>query len=218
MPREIFLQNLAKLENKVCVLGYGVEENLAKSVTAFIEHNSKQAQQLIDYDLVVNQQRVEIVIECLTLIATQQPTGADLRSLAANIEIAGELERIHDYIKGIGRVILDRSDQEIPTETQDRFMKMVTITRGMLHAAIESFNAVTVETARDIPNRDREVDKLFWEGSHELAIAVTEDESTYQKYHTLQLVLNYLERTGDRVTNICEWIIYKGTGDYHEIN
>jgi phosphate transport system protein len=114
MTREIFDRSLKALQDKVLGLGSAVEENLVRAAKALIDADRQLAQQLIDFDSWVNTQRIEIVLECLTLIATQQPTGSDMRSLAANIEIAGELERIHDYVKGIGKIVLMMAVQEIP--------------------------------------------------------------------------------------------------------
>jgi len=44
--------------------------------------------------------------DALVLMATQQPLAGDLRTLAAVLEIATELERMGDYAKGIARICL----------------------------------------------------------------------------------------------------------------
>ena len=218
MPREAFDRDLQSLKERVIALGNIVEAGLVNAVTVFIENDKNKAQTLIDADAQVNQKRVEIVMECLTLIATQAPTASDMRSLATNIEVTGELERIHDYVKGIGKMTLLRPDESLPENIEDMLTSMAATSQSMFQDALRAFNDIDVEAAKSIPYRDFEVDRLFQEGSHELAISVTDDESTYQKFHSIQQVLNFMERAADRVTNICEWIIYWGIGEYTEIN
>lgn len=216
MAREMFDRSLKTVQDKVLGLGSAVEENLVKAARALVGKDRQVAQQLIDFDNWVNTQRIEIVLECLTLIATQQPTGSDMRSLATNIEIAGELERIHDYVKGIGKIVLAMDGQAIPEPVNALLPAMAEITNEMLHAAMNAFAEVDVAAARAIPLRDDEVDEMYKTASHALAVSVTTDISTYEHSNGLQWAIHNLERSADRVINICEWIVYKGTGRYVE--
>ena len=102
MTRESFARELKILDTKILRLGSAVEEGIMKSAVALKTRDLRTSREMIDLDEWVNQQRIEIMMGSFTLIATQQPTGPDMRSLAATLEIAGELERIHDYVKGIG--------------------------------------------------------------------------------------------------------------------
>lgn len=221
MTREVFDRDLKNLQNKILSLGSAVEEDLEKSVNALFTGNRAVSQQMIDFDSWVNEQRIEIVMSCLTLIATQQPTGSDMRSLAANIEIAGELERIHDYVKGIGKISIMLSDGIIPTEMSKLahyLPQMASITRGMLHEALEAFTNHDEVTIKAIPLRDNEVDELFKKATHVLAISVTNELATYEQSNILQWAVHNLERSADRVVNICEWVSYMITGDYAEMD
>lgn len=218
MAREMFDRSLKTVQDKVLGLGSAVEENLIKAAKALVAKDRQMAQQLIDFDSWVNTQRIEIVLECLTLIATQQPTGSDMRSLATNIEIAGELERIHDYVKGIGKIVLTTGILEFPESARSVLPAMAEITNEMLHAAMLAYVEVDVTAARAIPLRDDEVDALYKTASHALAVSVTTDISTYEQSNGLQWAYHNLERSADRVTNICEWIVYKGTGRYVEFD
>ena len=107
MTREHFDRDLGTVKTKVLALGSEVGLNLGKVSDALVSRNSLLAQALIDYDDHVNSERIDIMMNCLTLIATQQPMASDLRFIAAVIEITGELERIHDYVKGIAKTSLE---------------------------------------------------------------------------------------------------------------
>jgi phosphate transport system protein len=221
MAREAFDRDLTNLQNKILSLGSAVEEDLEKSVNALFTGNIATSKKLIEFDTWVNEQRVEIVMGCLTLIATQQPTGSDMRTLAANIEIAGELERIHDYVKGIGRISLMLNEMVIPSEMSKLALylpKMARITSEMLRDALDAFANRDADAVRKIPPRDDEVDELFKEASHFLAISVNDEIATFEQSNILQWAVHNLERSADRVTNICEWVFYMVTGDYTELD
>lgn len=164
MTRQVFDRDLTNLQNKLLSLGSAVEEDLEKSVNALFTGNIAVSQRLIDFDKWVNEQRIEIVMSCLTLIATQQPAGPDMRRLAATIEIAGELERIHDYVKGIGKIAIMLSEGVIPTEMSKLthyLPQMAAITRQMLHDALDAFTNHDAAAARAIPLRDQDVDEFY---------------------------------------------------------
>ena len=224
MTRQVFDRELKDLQNKLLSLGSAVEEDLEKSVNALFTGNKAISQQLIDFDDWVNSQRIEIVMGCLTLIATQQPTGKDMRALAANIEIAGELERIHDYVKGISRISLMLGDEAFVMEPSEMaklkqyLPQMASITQGMLHDALDAFTNHDADMIKTIPPRDDDVDMLFKEATHVLAISVTNEISTYEQSNILQWAVHHLQRSADRVINICEWVLYMITGNYAEMD
>jgi phosphate transport system protein len=223
MAREVFDRDLINLQNRLLSLGSAVEEDLERSVNALFTGNKAVSQQMIDFDDWVNTQRIEIVMDCLRLIATQQPAGSDMRTLAANIEIAGELERIHDYVKGIGKISLMLADDitgVVPSEMaklKQYMPQMASIAREMLHDALAAFTYQDAE-AKAIPPRDSEVDKLYKKASHLLAISVTNEIATYEQSNILQWAVHNLERSADRVINICEWVLYMITGKYAEMD
>ena len=64
----------------------------------------EKAAQIIAADRSVRERRYAIERKTFVLIATQQPMVVDLRTLAAVLEIATELERMGDYAKGIAKI------------------------------------------------------------------------------------------------------------------
>ena len=115
MLRETFTHDLRKLQDEVLRTSSEVEQNLTAVADAFIRRDHRKAQQLIKADEWVNERRIEIGMTSLQLIATQQPIAGDMRLLATTFEIIGELERIHDYVKGIAKISLMIGDEELPS-------------------------------------------------------------------------------------------------------
>ncbi len=85
-------------------LGSMVEQQLIGAVAALKKRDIDASQVIIDTDEQINQRRYSIEEKVMIVIATQQPMAHDLRSLASILEIAGELERMGDYAKGIATI------------------------------------------------------------------------------------------------------------------
>jgi phosphate transport system protein len=218
MLREYFDRELDQLDEKILRLGNAVEENIVFAVAALQKRDMDASRRLIEFDEWINEQRIEIMMGCFTLIATQQPTGPDMRSLAATISIAGELERIHDYVKGIGKISLTLGERSLLDQVVEPLLRMAEVTSGMLGQALAAFAAKDADLARSLPVQDDEVDALYTEISHTLAMTVTEENITYEKANLVQWAVHNLERSADRVINICEWVVYKATGKYVELD
>ncbi len=112
-----------------------VEEALVEAVDALKRHDLEKAAQIIDADRAVNERRYAIEHETFVLIATQQPMAVDLRTLAAVLEIATELERIGDYAKGIARITLKMGTEPFVKPLID-IPRMAEKARSMLHRAL----------------------------------------------------------------------------------
>ena len=155
--------------------------------------------------------------EALTLIATQQPMAGDMRLTAAAIEISGELERINDYVKGIARITLMIGPEPLP-DAMDGLPLMAQKTKDMLHKALDAASRNDADLARTIPAEDDEVDELFNETYRRLVTFVGENPDKIELANHLEWAAHNLERAADRVTNICEWVVYITTGEYIEMD
>jgi phosphate transport system protein len=217
MVRSNFERELQKLRDQILTLGSQVGENIVLSVDVLQDRNIIAAQQLINGDKEVNQKRIKIMNEALTLIATQQPMAGDMRLTAAAIEISGELERINDYVKGIARITLMIGPEPLP-DAMDGLPLMAQKARDMLNKALDAASRNDADLARTIPAEDDEVDELFNETYRRLVTFVGENPDKIELANHLEWAAHNLERAADRVTNICEWVVYITTGEYIEMD
>jgi phosphate transport system protein len=139
-----------------------------------------------------------------------------LRVLASIIDIAGELERIGDYAKGIALINKKMGDQPLLKPLID-IPRMAEISVDMLHRALEAFVNVDEDLAWEIPLGDDLVDDLYNQVYRELVTYMIADPSTIDRANFLLWVAHNLERSADRVTNICERTLFVATGELHEI-
>jgi phosphate transport system protein len=197
-------------------MGSEVIENLTKIVEALIQRKHSRAQLIIDTDQWVNERQIEVQMQALTTIATQQPTASDMRLIAATMEIAGELERIHDYIKGIGRISLRIGEKEIPPSLTTHMMEMAAKTEEMLAQTLAAYSKRDHLLCVHVPAADDEVDELYNLTYRAMIAYLMENNQDFEKAQQLEWAAHNLERSADRVTNICEWIVYLSTGVYKE--
>ena len=218
MLRTTFEKELQSLEDQIISLGNQVEENIVKSVEALIQRDLAASQAFITADVQVNEKRIQIGLDCLTLIARQQPMAGDMRLIAAIIEIVGELERMHDYIKGIGKISLMIGEKEILPAITQLLPQMALHTRDMLHRTLDAFTNRDAVLAHGIPANDDKVDELYNRIYREIIHYVTQNPVEVEHANRLEWAVHNLERLADRVTNICEWIVYMVKGQYVELD
>lgn len=217
MPREAFERELQRLQGELLTLGGMVEEAITASVESLRRQDLEAARQVIDRDQRINEQRFAIERDTLILIATQQPMASDLRVLAAILEITTELERMGDYAKGIAKICLMIGKEPLLKPLID-IPRMAEKARDMLHRSLDAFVRQDVELARAIPREDDEVDALYQQIYRELITYILADPHNIEQANYLLWAAHNLERTADRVTNICERVVFTVTGEMTELN
>jgi phosphate transport system protein len=175
------------------------------------------SRRLIAQDRQINEKRFAIEGDTLVLIATQQPMAGDLRTLAAVLEIATELERIGDYAKGIAKINLLIGEGPLLKPLVD-IPLMAEKALSMLHRALDAFVRQDVALARAIPSEDDQVDALYNQVYRELMTFIMADPRSIDQANYLLWAAHNLERAADRVTNICERVIFTATGELIEMD
>lgn len=217
MLRTNFDRGLQQLQDQILSLGSQVSLNILTAVDVLLARDVVGARRLIAGDHDVNQKRIKIMTDALVLIATQQPMAGDMRLIASSIEICGELERINDYVKGIARISLMIGPEPIP-DALAGLPQMADKTADMLRRALDAASQGNSELARAIPAEDDVVDELFNTIYRNLVTYNTENPGHIELSNRLEWAAHNLERAADRVTNICEWIVYATDGQYIEMD
>lgn len=215
--RETFERQLRSLQDDILILGSMVEQAVLASVEALRQRDLKAAQRIFDQDIIINKKRYAIENNILTLIATQQPMARDLRLLAAIFEINTELERIGDYGKGIARIIMRLGDDPLIMPIND-LQRMAELGLGMLRRSLDAFVARDVDTARQIPKEDDQVDALYNHIVREAINLMIENPAVIDRVNYMVWAAHDLERLADRVTNICERTVFIVTGEMTEFD
>ena len=214
--RTAFHRQLQETHNDVLFMGSMVEKAILSSVKALKERDLGLAEQIIVDDRNINAKRFEIENKCIQLIATQQPMAGELRVIMAVAYVITELERIGDYAEGIAKIVL-MIGNEPPLKPLVTIPRMAEKTVDMLHRSLEAFIKHDADAARKIAAEDDEVDRLYDELYRVLINFMVEDPKTITRATRLIWVSHNLERAADRVTNICELVVFMATGKMEEI-
>lgn len=198
-------------------LGGIVEQAILGSVDALHQRDLESARKIYKNDQFINKKRYELEASALITVATQQPMAIDLRILASILDIAGELERIGDYAKGIARIVIRLGDQT-PLRQLVHIPKMAELTADMLHRAIGAFVEMDEKTAMSIPKEDDQIDVLYNKVYHELLDLMINDQDNIDRATFHLWVAHNLERAADRVTNICERTVFTTSGQLVEFD
>ncbi len=217
MLRQTYERDLQRLQDDVLALGGMVEEAITASVASLKRRDMEASEQVIAQDQAINHKRFGIERDALVLIATQQPMASDLRVLAAILAIISELERIGDYAKGIARINLMIGPEPLVKPLVD-IPRMGEKARDMLHRALVAFAERDTDLARTIPKEDDEVDDLYNQVYRELITYIITDPRTLDQANYLMWAAHNLERAADRVTNICERVVFTVTGEMIELD
>jgi phosphate transport system protein len=210
-------KELKRLQDELIDLGVIVERTIVESADVLDQGRVEEAQRLIEADSEINRRRYTIEWDALVLIARQQPMAKDLRNLAAILEIAGELERIADYAKGIAKITVQLSAKPLIKPLVD-IPRMAALSSDMLHRALLSFVDKDIQAARSIPAEDQKIDAMNDQVYRELMTYVLSDPRNIDGASHLMWVAHNLERTADRAVNICERVIFTVTGDQVEFD
>lgn len=217
MPRTLFDLELSRLQDEVLMMGSMVLQALKDSVEVLKTQDVEGGQRIMEEDQVINNKRYDIELRCLTVIATQQPMAGDLRLVAAILEIATELERIGDYAKGIGKITVLMGREPLIKPLVD-IPKMCDKVLDMLRRALDAFIAQDLEVARTLPQEDDEVDELYNRIQRDIIEILLKNPELIDRANYLLWAAHNLERAADRVTNLCERIIFTVTGELVEMD
>jgi phosphate transport system protein len=216
MVRTSFERHLHELQDDVLVLGSMVEKAIYRSMEALKNRDLELAKQVIADDSEIDRKRFDIEEKCIELIVTQQPVASDLRIIVAVLNIIIDLERMGDHAEGIGKITL-MIGKEPPLKPLIDLPRMAQKTGDMLRRSLDAFVSRDAEAARKISKEDDEIDALYDQVFRELLTFMAEDSKTITRATRLIWVAHNLERSADRVTNICERVVFVVTGKMEEI-
>lgn len=217
MTRNLLEKRMQLLTSELAEMGSLVEKQLYNSIEAFKNKDMVLAKKVIENDDKVDELNKKIEEQCLKFMAMESPVATDLRKIFTTSKIVTDLERMADYAVDICK-IAQRVELDILGEECEPIWQMVDILRKMIKRSLEAFVAGNVKEAYEICKMDDEVDILYRGLFNDMLKKMTKDETIINKGAQILFASKYLERVGDHVTNICEWIIFSSKGDYVDLN
>ena len=217
MTRNLLEKRMQLLTSELAEMGSLVEKQLYNSIEAFKNKDTVLAKKVIENDDEVDELNKKIEEQCLKFMAMESPVATDLRKIFTTSKIVTDLERMADYAVDICKVA-QRVELDILGEECEPVWQMVDILRKMIKRSLEAFVTGNVKEAYEICKMDDEVDILYRGLFNDILKNMAKNETIINKGAQILFASKYLERVGDHVTNICEWIIFSSKGDYVDLN
>lgn len=207
-----FLQEMEDLNHEVEEMGDRANEAIHKAVQLIATGDNalKQDVNRLDKELYHYDRMIEK--HCFDLIALYGPVAGDLRTVSTCLKLIEDLDRI-------GRYARDIADVSEVFEQHGHFTRMMNtehmaeLVAGMASDAIESFTKRDSKMARELFDRDDEVDCLYDTIFREILTYMIEDGRKISAGINYILVARYLERIADHSCNIGEHVVYMVTGE-----
>ncbi len=203
------LNNLTKL---LVNMATSAEEMIVKSVRALIERNMILAEEVIKSDDIINKMEIEIDNLSIKILALYHPEAKDLRKVTMIMKINNDLERIGDHSVNIAKKVITIADKP-PVKPLIDIPRMAEKAMEMLRESIESFVNSDEELARQVCEKDDEVDELEPQIMRELITYMLSDPKTIDQSIQLILIARDIERVADLATNIAEDTYYIESGE-----
>jgi phosphate transport system protein len=217
VTRTAYTHQIQELRDDVVAMASMVDKAIARAVDALRAQDVQLANTVIADDREINQLRWRGENRALTLIATQGPMAADLRVIASSMQIFTDLERMGDHAAGIAKIVIYTADEALLKPLVD-IPRMTQIARSMLSDAITAFIEQNEIAARKVAARDDEVDLLYDQIIRELLTYMMADPATITRATHLLWAAHDIERVADRVTNICERVVFSVTSEFEELD
>ena len=203
-----FNAELDGLRHRVLSMGGMVEQQIINAGKALASGDSALAESVIDNDHKVNAIEVSIDEQCTQVLARRQPTASDLRLIVAVIKTITDLERIGDQAEKIARIGIYLMDMERPKNGYLEIERLGEHVQTMLREALDAFARLDAEAALAIAEKDEKID-LEYEGIMRQHVTfMMEDPRVIKRSLEVIWAVRALERIGDHVKNIAEYIIY----------
>lgn len=217
MTRDAFHQEVREIEESVIRMASLVEDAIANAMQAVARRDLNLARQVIAQDTEVNDLQRQVRNRCLGVMARQAPVARDLRELLTVQLVVSELERMGDHAVDIGKQVVRLAEAESLPMVAD-LIELSKQVRAQVRAGIQAFVDVNMQAARDVCAGDDQIDHGYRIVFTALLEVMTAQPVTVPAATSLLFIAHDLERIGDRVTNICEDVIYMVSGEIEELN
>ncbi|MCC7168054.1 MAG: phosphate signaling complex protein PhoU [Rhodospirillales bacterium] len=202
-----FDAELEQLDRRIAEMGGLAESQLAQAVEALVKRDQTLADRVVAADRRLDAAEDQIDAFAVQLLARRQPMAKDLRAVIVALKTASILERIGDYAKNIAKRTTALA-QSPPIGSAAAVARMARLVQEMIKTVLDSYLARDPAGARQVRQRDVEVDALHTSLFRELLTYMMEDPRNITPCTHLLFVAKNIERIGDHATSIAEKVIY----------
>jgi phosphate transport system protein len=216
-PRPGLDSEMREIKDNVLRMGSLVEDAIRAAIQALMDHDAAAATEVIVNDRRINEMQRQISTLITRTIATQAPVARDLRFLLSIDHVSYELERMGDHAGSVAKQVRKLA----PFPPLKRYVDvpaMGELAAGLVGDILRALIDVDVNSARAVAARDDEIDNLYHKTFEEVVELMRADPGNVERGTRILFAAHYLERIGDRVTNIAEDVVFLASGEIEDLN
>lgn len=216
-PRDALDREEQLIRDAVLRMGALVEAAIREASRALVTHDAALALDVITGDAIINEAQRGVSRLISVTIATQQPVARDLRYLLTLDHVTYELERMGDHASSVAKAVIKLAP-EPPLKGYVHLPEMAERAALLVHGVLRALVLPDAVKAREIAVEDDEIDRLYHATFDEVVELMRQDPANVERGTRIIIASHYLERIGDRATNIAEDVVYLVTGDVEDLN
>lgn len=215
--RAAFDRELQEVKDNVLRMGTLVEESIRAAIESLIHHDVEAATAVIVSDAGINEVQRKVSAMITATIATQAPVARDLRFLLTLDHVSYELERMGDHAASVAKQARKLAPHP-PLKGYVDLPRMGEAAAELVHGVLRALVDIDHVRAREVAAQDDEIDALYHRIFDEVLELMREDKANVDRGARILFAAYYLERIGDRSTNIAEDVVFLATGDIEDLN
>jgi phosphate transport system regulatory protein PhoU len=216
-PRDALDREENLIRDSVLRMGALVEAAIREASRALVAHDAALALDVIKGDAIINEVQRGVSRLIAVTIATQQPVARDLRYLLTLDHVTYELERMGDHAASVAKAVLKLAP-EPPLRQYVHLPEMAERAAVLVHGVLRALVESDAVTARETAVEDDEIDRLYHATFDDVVELMRLDPANVERGARIIIASHYLERIGDRATNIAEDVVYLVTGEVEDLN
>ena len=216
-PRPGLDQDMRAVKDMILWMGSLVEGSIRATMEALLRHDAAAATAVIVGDHRINDKQREVSDHITRTIATQAPVARDLRFLLSLDHVSYELERMGDHAASVAKQVRKLAP-EPPLKKYVDLPAMGELAATLVGGVLVALVDIDIDAARAVAKRDDEIDVLYHRTFDEVVRLMRADPDNVERGTRILFAAHYLERIGDRVTNIAEDVVFLASGQIEDLN
>lgn len=206
-------RDLEGIQARIMKMGGLVEQAILDAAKALDTRDQELADKVRAGDKAIDGLEELLNEEAARVIALRAPTAIDLRVILSVMRMSANLERIGDLAKNLAKrnaVLMSMPSMNGSTSQLRRMSRDVQV---MLKDALDSYIQRDEALARDVIERDVDIDQMYNTLFREFLTFMLEDPRNITPCMHLHFIAKNIERMGDHVTSIAEQVVFLVTGE-----
>lgn len=211
--RPIFDEELQSLNSQMTEMGELVKEAIEGSFDAVAQTNPQKAIAVAKNDSYINEKERDIERLCLRLLLREQPVATDLRTVTSALKMITDFERIGDQAAEICEIATGLP-QGLDLSQFSSLSVMAKKTVDQVNLVVDAYLNLDIEKTQVVVSGDKEINALFDDLKRDITAHIVNHVPDENSALDVLMIGKYLERIGDHVVNIAEWVEYAITGNH----